>query len=381
VPVTTGPGAAAAPEVPAAPPADQSPLDAVAKLRPWLVPALGLTGILLLVAMGLAALRGRATQQHGLRLPGELEARGARPAAFDRDLTAPVALDHEDLLPTEASFNEGPDQILEEVDVCLSFGNEQQASELLTGALARYPRHSGLHLKMLGLLAQQGDRLGFEAALPKLEALDDPGATESANALRRELQEPEEAPAPVVSVATGAVAVAAGTANPAEVAPVDGGSSVVAENPDFDLDLDLDLDVDMPAASPTVAAATGTQPEVSDEFEDFDLDLLDNDSLDNDSLDNDLLDNDLLDSELTNSAQDLVEPPVAATAESWQATSLDGDLDLFEPGQEMATQIELAEAYVDMGDAEGAREIIDYVLQGGDEAQKESARQLLARLG
>lgn len=356
--VTAGGGDTVAP---AAPPADQSPLDTVAKLRPWLVPALGLTGILLLVAMGLAALRGRATQQHGLRLPGELEAKGARTAAFDRDLTAPVALDHEDLLPTEASFNEGPDQILEEVDVCLSFGNEQQASELLTGALARYPRHSGLHLKMLGLLAQQGDRLGFEAALPKLEALDDPGATESANALRRELQEREAALAPVVSVATAPVAVAA---NPAEVAPVDDGSSVVAENRDFDLDLDLDLD--MPDASPAGAAATETQAEVPGELEDFELDLLDND---------------LLDNELTNSGQDLVEPPVAATAESWQATSLDGDLDLFEPGQEMATQIELAEAYVDMGDAEGAREILDYVLQGGDEEQKESARQLLARLG
>ncbi len=357
VPVTTGAGDAAAPVAQAVPPADQSPLDAVAKLRSWLVPALGLTGILLLVAMGLAALRGRATQQHGLRLPGELEAKGTRTAAFDHDQTAPVALDHEDLLPTEASFNEGPDQILEEVDVCLSFGNEQQASELLTDALARYPRHSGLHLKMLALLAQQGDRAGFEAALPKLEALDDPGATESANALRRELQERELASAPETPAAAAPVDSA-----PADSAPADIESSLAAENRDFDLDLDLDL----PAASPTATAATETQPEAPDELEDFDLGLLDNDSLDN---------------ELTNSAQDLVEPPVAATAESWQATSLDGDLDLFEPGQEMATQIELAEAYVDMGDAEGAREILDYVLQGGDEAQKESARQLLARLG
>jgi pilus assembly protein FimV len=373
--VTAGSGdavAPAAPVTPEAPPAGESPLDVVAKLRPWLVPALGLTGILLLVAMGVTALRGRATQQQGLRLPSEeLEAKGPRPAAFDRDLTAPVALDHEDLLPTEASFNEGPDQILEEVDVCLSFGNEQQASELLTAALARYPRHSGLHLKMLGLLAQQGDRLGFEAALPKLEALNDPGATESANALRRELQEPEEAPTPVVSAPTAPVAVAAAAVNPVDVALVEGGAS---ENLDFDLDLDLDLD--MPEAPPTVAAETRTQPEVSDELEDFDFDLLDNDLLDND-----LLDSDLPDNELTNSAEALVEPPVAATAESWQVTSLDGDLDLFEPGQEMATQIELAEAYVDMGDAEGAREILDYVLQGGDEAQKESARQLLARLG
>ena len=357
VPATTGAGDAAAPMAQAVPPAAQGPLDAVAKLRSWLVPALGLTGILLLVAVGLAALRGRATQQHGLRLPSELEAKGARTAAFNNDLTAPVALDDEDLLPTETSFNEGPDQILEEVDVCLSFGNEQQASELLTGALARYPRHSGLHLKMLELLAQQGDRPGFEAALPKLKALDDPAATESANALLRELQEREVTSAPVVSIET-----APGAANPAEVAPVDAGSSLAAENLDFDLDVDLDL----PAAPPTAAAATETQPEVPDELGDFDLGLLDNDVLDN---------------ELTNSAQDLVESPVAATAESRQATSLDGDLDLFEPGQEMATQIELAEAYVDMGDAEGAREILDYVLEGGDEAQKESARQLLARLG
>ena len=77
----------------------------------------------------------------------------------------------------------------------------------------------------------------------------------------------------------------------------------------------------------------------------------------------------------------MAEVQAAEAVESWQTTSLENDLDLFETGQEMATQIELAEAYVDMGDAEGAREILDYVLQGGDEAQKESARQLLARLG
>ena len=34
-----------------------------------------------------------------------------------------------------------------------------------------------------------------------------------------------------------------------------------------------------------------------------------------------------------------------------------------------------------MGDAEGAREILDYVVESGDESQQEAARELLARLG
>jgi len=56
------------------------------------------------------------------------------------------------------------------------------------------------------------------------------------------------------------------------------------------------------------------------------------------------------------------------------------DLDLFEPGQEIATQLELANAYMDMGDTEGAREILDHVIEVGDAAQRDSARQLLERL-
>lgn len=352
-PVTTGAGDVAAP---VAPPRDESPLAAAAELRPWLVPALGLTGVLLLVAMGLAAVRGRATQQDGLQLPSEFE-KGVRDAGFDGALTAPVVLDEEDLLPTAPSFHDGPDQILEEVDVCLSFGNEQQASELLTGALERYPAHSGLHLKMLELLAQQGDRAGFETALPKLLALDDRNATESANALLCELQERDVAPGSVIAVADTPAEIAADEIAPTEIAQPETAPAAVAEHLEFDLDLDLGMDLPI---EPPVPAATAEKLDVLDDLEDFDLGLRGDD--------------------LTGLA-DVAEAQAVGAVESWQTTSLESDLDLFEPGQEMATQIELAEAYVDMGDAEGAREILDYVLQGGDEAQKESARQLLARLG
>lgn len=328
---------------------DEGPVDIVAKLRSWLVPALGLTGLLLLVALGIAV-RGRGTQQQGLQLPHEFEAKATRTAVVENASTAPVTLDDEDLLPTAPDIHEGPDQILEEVDVCLSFGNEDRARELLIGALELYPANAGLHLKMLELLAQQGDRPGFEVAFSKLRTLGDGSAMEAANALLRELEEQDTAPIPAAAAELDPIVIA-----PAAMAA----PSVVAEPPDFDLDFDLDLD--FPAESASVAAAIQTPPEASGNLEDFDLDLGESDR--------------------AISADNLADGPAASAAESWQSAALDSDLDLFETGQEMATQIELAEAYVDMGDAEGAREILDYVLQGGDDAQKESARQLLARLG
>lgn len=48
--------------------------------------------------------------------------------------------------------------------------------------------------------------------------------------------------------------------------------------------------------------------------------------------------------------------------------------------QEVATKLDLAKAYQEMGDAEGAREILEEVLREGDEQQQEAARSLLQQL-
>lgn len=48
---------------------------------------------------------------------------------------------------------------------------------------------------------------------------------------------------------------------------------------------------------------------------------------------------------------------------------------------ETATKLDLAKAYIDMGDAEGARSILDEVVTDGNEAQKKQARELAAQLG
>jgi len=46
--------------------------------------------------------------------------------------------------------------------------------------------------------------------------------------------------------------------------------------------------------------------------------------------------------------------------------------------QEVSTKLDLAKAYVEMGDKEGAREILQEVMQEGDDKQQGDAKALLA---
>lgn len=63
------------------------------------------------------------------------------------------------------------------------------------------------------------------------------------------------------------------------------------------------------------------------------------------------------------------------------AQKLDEDLELLVGSDETATKLELAKAYLDMGDEEGAREILEEVTGEGDAAQREEAAAMLAGLG
>ncbi|RPH65053.1 MAG: hypothetical protein EHM83_07340, partial [Burkholderiales bacterium] len=49
--------------------------------------------------------------------------------------------------------------------------------------------------------------------------------------------------------------------------------------------------------------------------------------------------------------------------------------------QEMATKLDLASAYEEIGDKEGARELLEEVLKGGDAAQQQKARSMLSKIG
>lgn len=65
------------------------------------------------------------------------------------------------------------------------------------------------------------------------------------------------------------------------------------------------------------------------------------------------------------------------------ASNSDDDLsdDIFADVDEIGTKLDLAKAYVDMGDSDGARSILDEVLEEGDDSQKQQAEQLLQQMG
>jgi pilus assembly protein FimV len=71
-----------------------------------------------------------------------------------------------------------------------------------------------------------------------------------------------------------------------------------------------------------------------------------------------------------------------APASSPAAASLDADddFDFLSGTDETATKLDLARAYIDMGDAEGARDILDEVISEGTDAQQQEARELIARI-
>lgn len=80
----------------------------------------------------------------------------------------------------------------------------------------------------------------------------------------------------------------------------------------------------------------------------------------------------------------LVAPAVAAPATVAftrpEPAQGEDDLDFITDGDESSTKLDLARAYIDMGDREGARDILDEVLAEGNAEQQREARELLARL-
>jgi pilus assembly protein FimV len=57
------------------------------------------------------------------------------------------------------------------------------------------------------------------------------------------------------------------------------------------------------------------------------------------------------------------------------------DFDFLSDTDEIATKLDLARAYIDMGDTDGARDILDEVLQEGSDVQKQEASSLISRIG
>lgn len=166
---------------------------------------------------------------------------------------------------------------------------------------------------------------------------------------------------------------------------------------DFDLDVTEPV---TPAAAPAADTAAGdvaaelaafdSVPEFDpvSEFDlpsDFDLSLSLEDDLPADKSFASELDD--VNAELDKLSQSLEAPSLEPHFTSEDAAAQpepepldDLDFDFFSGSDEVATKLDLARAYIDMGDSQGARDILDEVVKDGDDTQRQEAKDMLSRL-
>lgn len=192
--------------------------------------------------------------------------------------------------------------------------------------------------------------------------------------------------------------------------------SLAGDLGDFSLDLDKDLEKDSHSALTSAeddfllgldddsASLSGVSPEefsldieskapqADDLPDDFDLSLADDEPAPAKADDSFAAQLDEVSAELDRLSAHNDEPqaPVESLAEeSFSASELDlpgegaddeDDFDFLSGADEAATKLDLARAYIDMGDTEGARDILDEVITEGNDNQQQEARELLGRI-
>ena len=135
--------------------------------------------------------------------------------------------------------------------------------------------------------------------------------------------------------------------------------------PEDESQLDLgDLDLD----EPEPATEAGGENPAGDDLSDLEIPELEDDSI--------------AEPEDVSPADQAPKVDGASSIDEIDEASLgdEDDFDFLSGTDEVATKLDLARAYVDMGDSEGAREILEEVILEGNEEQKSDAQSLLKKL-
>ena len=282
--------------------------------------------------------------------------------------------------------NDGEADPLAEADVYLAYGRFQQAEDLIKDALKSDAEREDLNLKLLEIYLAGRNKASFDehaqGILARLENSEDPQWERIAE-MGRELSpdNPMYQAGSVAAVATDEDAeidslaedmqfnVGSAVEEKGEISP---GDETVEEIKDAEegLDFDLDLsykpdagvgaDADQPDTDELTASddnPSPAQPEVSEPDLTAAKDSVEPDAID---LDN-ALDFDLDGFELDSEAEPEGDGELA-------------DLD------EVSTKLDLARAYIDMGDPDGAKNILDEVMDEGNDDQKDEARDIMAQM-
>ncbi|XVJ47228.1 FimV/HubP family polar landmark protein [Pseudomonas sp. UBT] len=318
-------------------------------------------------------------------------------------------------------------------------GHLNQAADVLEQAIKREPKRSDLRLKLMEVYGLQSDKDGFvtqerqlvangenhaqveqlKSRFPAMAVLAAgvsaavAAAALDAQYVKNLMEDKPAAPAPEPEAFDTDFDLSLDdleAASPAVVNPKDELSfeSVLQQqaeakaSPDDLSDFDLDLQLEAPASTqsdddflsgledqmkdvPAVEPPTLT-PAALDDFdlpEDFDLSLADEPqapAAGKPEVFASELDD--VNAELDRLSQSLEHPPIepSFTAEEAALGGDEPEFDFLSGTDEVATKLDLAQAYIDMGDADGARDILSEVLTEGNEIQRGEAKEMLGKI-
>ena len=379
----------------------------------------GLAFILaLLIGYGLWAWR-RKKSTHAKFQDSVLGAAGGG-AAFSETEGAAAGASQASVNPPVAGMEAEEVDPIAEADVYMAYGRDAQAEEILKEALQKDSNRIPVHAKLLEIYAKRQDTKAFEQSALKLKELTHGSGPqwEKAVGLGRSIDPGNGLYGGHGGAGTAAaLGAAAGVAAAAPTIDFDigGGTAPGFDTPDIQLDdqpkaqaASSSIDFDLGAATTPPSDQTDFTPEGT-----LKLDRPASDPMASSGLDFDLN----LGGSDDNKPQPPPTPIAAAPAEANDGLDFDLNLDLGgdkpteqertaapmdlsaisldlgsagEPSsassndpkwQEVATKLDLAKAYDEMGDKDGARELLNEVMQDGDAAQKGQAQQLLTKLG
>jgi pilus assembly protein FimV len=147
-----------------------------------------------------------------------------------------------------------------------------------------------------------------------------------------------------------------------------------------DMDIDFGLDEETPAEE---AADEEIAIDLTDEAESLDLDLGEEPAAE-EPVEEELVAEEIVAEELVEEepVEELaaIEEEVSVPVTDEVTEEEDFDLSSLDDVDEVSTKLDLARAYLDMGDHEGTRGILEEVIAEGNEEQKQEASDLMAKL-
>jgi pilus assembly protein FimV len=301
----------------------------------------------------------------------------------DLDMSAPA--EPERVVEIDANPIE---EVLNEVDVYLAYSRYAKALDLMSALYEEYPEDVRVQLKLLEAAAAADVGRDYHALLAELQASQDPEVKRGLAALFEEyprLLNPAPAPAaieetseemapateelehlnwdidtPTAEIEEDAAeqdALGEDDLDVQELAQAEGFEAI-----DFEMEV---LDADLDAASLEDDLAGLDLDASGDDFEDFDLESLDELAKDITPLDDEALDLSALS----------LEDGEEVSLDDMMVQDFSNDDDALEEDRNdaMSSKLDMAKAYIEMGDNAQAKELLDEVERLGSEKQKDEA--------